>query len=217
MEEFKTWWHDFADNKLVLLIFAIVGLGVLLWIFASKTSFGKKAIRYLKEGCKKVSDESKKTKEVVEKKLGELDAYKTELDKKYIDFVNKAEEQVSAILIQYQYLKSDLYDVLNVIPNVKVQAKLKELIAKVDNREDEIVKMLDESYKGVEEKVKNTQFYAYETLSKENAELKGEINEIKQIVEELKKVPQTSNLTEEKGETDNGEETEVISANEEVL
>lgn len=217
MEQFKTWWNEFANNRLVLLIFAILGLGLLLWIFANKTSIGKKALNFLKDGFNKVSNESKETRKIVDDKIVEIDTYVKSLDTKYNDFVNKTEETVSAVLIQYQYLKSDLYDVLNVIPNAKVQAKLKELIAKVDERENEIVNVLEDSYKSVEEKVKNTQFYAYETLSKENAELKGEIIEIKQIVEELKKVPHEADLSEEKGEVVNDEERKDINTNEEVL
>lgn len=215
-ESFKAGWDAFTNNNLVLTLVGIIGSLSAVLVILSKTSIGRKALKWLNEQFDKVSKLAKETREEVRIIGSEVNKAKKEFEEFGKQLKEESEKKIAGVYIQYTNFKNDVYKVLEQIPNAKVQNAIADLKEKADTKEEEIKSLLGDQYTELSEKAKNKYEDAITELESKNAELQAKLDKVEQFIEKLSKVSENGDLTPKTEEFTYGEETNTDTAKEKI-
>ena len=210
MDAFQTWLTNFTNNPTVISVVSVLSIigGVL--VVLSRTSIGKKALKFL---TKKVDEGNLKIeviKETVKESKKEYEQFKKESTESYNEFKSETSNKVVAIQSQFELFESDLCKILELIPNAKVQEQLKIWESTYSDKKEEIEKLIGDSYSAVQEKINEEVTKRTEESKQEIANLKSEIAILKELVEKTINAPQTGDLTPTTEDVDNGQTEETV-------
>ena len=188
-EDFKAGFTEFTNNPTVIAVATILTTIFGVFVIFSRTSIGKRVLKGLIAKFETLKEENAKFKKEVEKAKTEIEEEKQRLIKEISLFEEDLTKKVTAIYSKYEIFESDLFAVLEEIPNAKVQAKLKELRESKDAKEEEIRLMLGDTYSYVQEKINNGVLAKTKELEEKSkneiATLKGEVNKLKEDIKNL--------------------------------
>ena len=213
-EQFTTWLNDFSNNPVVISLITIFTLlGAVLAVF-SKTSVGRKTLNWLKEKVTEIHNEVAGNTALIRKYKDDTDSTILEFTNKADQFLNNLNTKVATIYSKFEFLESGLIDILKDVPNAKVQAKLDSYIESKEKFELEVKEALGDTYSFIQKKinaeVENRVIEIQEKANNEIAGLKGEIDELKQIIAQITNVAETAQESEK---TEDGEREEEENTN----
>lgn len=177
-EEFSQWLTNITNNPTFITIASILSSvsGILLII--SRTSFGKRAIKKLTELARKTEESFNTHKEIVAEKITEIENKVIEAKSDLEDATKELDRRFRVYFNQFSFYEEQMFSILELIPNAKVQEKLKELKNEWQNKKKEIEEFLCISYEEFENKAKEFE----EEKNKQIAELQRQLDEIKELV-----------------------------------
>lgn len=184
-EQFTQWLTNVTNNPAFIAVASVVSSisGVLLIV--SRTSLGKKALKKMFnlttkiEGDfdshkKVVEDKLKESEELINKKLSEL----AEVKDSVIEASKELDKQVKIYFNQFNFYEEQMFAILELIPNAKVQEKVSEFKAEWEDKKKEIEEFLCISYEEFEAKAQEFE----DEKNKQIAELQKQLDEIKELV-----------------------------------
>ena len=172
---------EFFNQPITIIIGSILVVGVLALVVLSKTSFGKKNIKELKDNAKKVNEKC----EVVKKIAIET---QEETSKVVNEIKEIAEEKVNYCISQFQYFKNGVIEIIKEIPNKKVQDKLNELCEDFEEHEKELNEYFHDNYENYKNKLNDLE----EQKNNELANLRNKIDKLEELVNKLTKVEESA-------------------------
>ncbi len=162
-------------------------------LFLSKTSFGKKAIAKLTELTNGVSRDVASVKGDVKNALDTVQTMKNEI----VEFKKEVVSDVKVYFNQLEFFEQGMYKIVSQIPNAKVQEQLKVFYSEWNEKKKAIQEFVGGSFNQLDEQLKELE----EKKNSEIANLRSEIDKLKDLVELSLKVKET---------TENGERKETI-------
>lgn len=209
-ESFKAGWDAFTNNNWVLTITGILGGLSAILVILNKTSIGRKALSLLNSGFDKVKTKVEESSTKVKEFETQIKTFTEQTAKECETFKKECENKVSAIYIEYETFKGQVFKVLEQIPNAKVQAQVQLLKQETTETEEEIKVLLGETYGEIQKTVN-------ESAKNEIASLKNEIAQLKELLTKTEKVAEIAQNSEETENYTDGEETKDSKATEENL
>ena len=194
----QEWLDNITHNPAFLAVSSILTAIIGALILFSKTSFGKKALQKMVDLCKSIQNEFKSTKETVDDAVDLMQNTKKEME----DLKEQVFEEVKVYFDYISCFEKGFHDVVSQIPNAKVQAALLEFESTWKEKKKKIEEHIGASYDQFDEKLKEIE----EEKNKEIGDLKHEIEELKQLIENSIKVVE-SGENEQRNETINEETT----------
>lgn len=193
--------QEFFNQDIVVIISSILtALGSVL-IILSKTSIGTKAIAWFKTQIGNIEKTSKETHE----KVKEIQT----LANTTIERLNAEYEAKTRILVSYyELLEKTFVEMVELIPNAKVQNKLVEFKANFDEQKKQIVEVIDLTYdetmKIIDDKVNEAQV----VISEKEQVLNDAINKANELIAKLEYKVEEEENGEEREETINTDREE---------
>lgn len=134
---------EFFNQPVVVIVTSIASTVVGAIAIISKTSFGKRAIRWMKEQIKEIHEKVDLSHQTVEdvKELAydKIDSLKAEYECK-----------LKVLVSQYDFFVDGVFSVLELYPNIKIKEAVANLRAEYDVRREEIEKVVGWAYNDVE-------------------------------------------------------------------
>lgn len=131
-EHFTTWLDQVTSNPLVITITGILTVVGSIFIFLSKTSFGKKAIANLtglyRIGEQKATQTLKKVEEVETLAKEKIKALESQYEQKANELKAEYEQKAATLVSIINYYEESVFSILEKIPNAKVQSELEFLL-----------------------------------------------------------------------------------------
>ena len=200
-ESLTEWLSQFFDKKIVLIIVGITYLlGAALIIF-SKTSLGKKAIKVLTDISRETREKAQETNEKV--KSVELLA-----NEKIESLKGEYEKKVSALISIIDFYEVSVFQILEQIPNVKVQAKIREFKDSYEAKKEEINKWVTVTYLEYKESIEEQVAIIQAEKEEQIANLRSEIESLKELINSLLNSKETALNEEEREESENTDSIE---------
>lgn len=211
------WWEVVKDNisafmnqPFVLVLEGVIPLILTAVVLFAKTSVGRRVLNFLKE----IVYSLKKT---VENALLEAKAYFEKTDQRVIDLENGYKEKLESLQKEYEtkiaiavsfvnFYEDSFFAIAALIPNAKVQEKVKELKEQCEQKKEEIKKVVGVIYEDFDATVKKTEEEVREEYEDKIAFLEGQIKLLQIGLEEVKG-GSTDVQREETENTDRGSET----------
>lgn len=189
-EQIKTTIDSFTDKPLVIAITTVLVSAAFAFILFSKTSLGKKAIRKLTElyalGKEKADKTLQKVEEVEILAKEKIEALEAEYEQKAENLKSEYEQKAIVVISLLNYYEQTLFNILEKIPNAKVQAELAVFKANYQDKKAAITETVGEIYEDFNLAVERTK----EEVSKEYQEkvdfLADEIKKLNLYISELK-------------------------------
>ena len=133
MEQFKLAFDNFINSPVGSIVVGVLGTLIIFLVVFSKTSLGKKLFNRSLSEIAKINEIARLSNEKVENIQNLAEIKINELASEY--------EQKSAIIISYyNELEKGIYEILEKLPNAKVQNALKDFKEKFNEKKEEIAK-----------------------------------------------------------------------------
>ena len=173
---------EFFNQPVVVIVTSIASTVVGAIAIISKTSFGKRAIRRMKEQIKEIREKVDLSHQTVEdvKELAydKIDSLKAEYECK-----------LKVLVSQYDFFVDGVFSVLELYPNIKIKEAVSKLRAEYEVRREEIKKVVGWAYNDVEE-----------YINEKRSELDEYIVRAKALIDELTAAAVEENSHEEREE-----------------
>ena len=183
--------NQFFDKPIVVTLSGILTVVGAIFVFLSKTSIGKKAIKNLTSlytlGVERADVTLKKVEEVQTLATNEIKALKDEYERKANELKQEYEQKASTLVSICNFYVESTFSALEKIPNLKVQEEVKTLREEYANKKEEIsnvIGVIYQDYTSFKEKTINSIKKEYEEkiqfLEDKYKELALFINELKE-------------------------------------
>lgn len=191
-ENLTEWLSQFFDKEVVVIIVSITYALAAILIIISKTSFGKKAIADLtalfNKGVKIAKESNEKVIDVEKLAKEKIEALKADY-----------EQKTTALVSIVNFYEESLFQIIEKIPNKKVQDELLVLKESYGEKKKEINQWVTLTYQDAQEEIQTLVKKVEEEKDIKIARLTGEIEELKELV---------NSFINSKEEGQNGEKTE---------
>ena len=177
-EEFTQWLTNVTNNPTFIALMSILTTVGSILVIISKTSFGKKAILKLTQLAEVSRTEITKIQETVNEEKEKLEKRADELTEAYSNFTAHLDTQFKVFFNQFDFYETQMYEILKLVPNAKVQEKLEEFYSGWQDKKKEIEEFIGLSYSQIEEKLSEK--------DEKIAELENKMNDLLSMFEELK-------------------------------
>ena len=137
-EQFTEFMNGLTNNPIFISMTSILSVLGSVLVILSKTSLGKKAIRKLTEMSNKTKDEVETVKISVDNAKKELDAKALEIEELNETFQNKLQVEMKTFYSQFDFYETQMYEILKLIPNAKVQEQLNKFYGEWQEKKVEI-------------------------------------------------------------------------------
>lgn len=202
-----------TNHPVFIAITTVLSILLSALIVLSKTSWGKKAINDVKAKFNASQKFNEETRLAVRENLKTIEDFKDEQLEVYDGFRLHINEEVKIIYSKYEIFENDLLEILSLIPNAKVQAKITNIRNQIEKRDEEIRKVVGGSYNEIQSYIEQE---AEKIANEKIATLSEEIESLKQLFKNNIKVPEIADLSEET-EEDVDEQTNEDSNREEEV
>lgn len=153
------WLTDLTNNPTFIAIVTVLTSAGSVLLALSKTSFGKKAIKYLTEKADSTAQKVDAEINILEDKVRLLDEQKTA-------FINELDTKFKVYFEQFSFYESQMIEILECIPNVKVQEKVVALKEEWANKKKEIEVLIGLGSEEIENKMKELELQVQELMEK---------------------------------------------------
>ena len=189
------WWNQVVENvriffnqPVTIIVSSVLTILAGAMKILSATSWGKKSVRYLK-------GQMEKTVKVVDDYITKMDGYTTQLENKVKELETEYHDKVVAVYSQYEILEKGVIDSLKTIPNLKVKKAVEEFETKYEETKVEIGLYVQNTYNDFENAVEVIR----NEKNNEIEHLRNEIDKVKELIEQMPKVEETSEEVHENG------------------
>lgn len=176
-EGFTNWLTDISHNPVFISVVSILCTIAGGLVIIGRTSVGRKAINKLTELGRNTQNKVSEIKNFVNSKEKELDEKVSEFKVATENFVNTMDEKFKVFTNMFSFYETEMIELIKLIPNAKVQAKVKEIEEGWTEKKKEIEKYVGITYDEVNEK--------FADLEKQIEELKNGRNDNPSESEEI--------------------------------
>lgn len=208
-QDFREGLTNFTNNPVVISIISVLSILFAVLVVLSRTSIGRKFLKLFKEKLAEHKEEIDAVVKVAKEAKEDVEKFKDEAKEEIQEFKDNTSNKVVAIQSQFELFESDLFKILELIPNDKVKAQLELWKKNYSSQKEEIANLIGDSYSAVQEKINQEVKIRTEQSQQEIAALKGEIAQLKELVIQCTKVAETAKES-EKNEDGEQREEEII-------
>lgn len=141
---------QFFDKPITISLSLVLSIAYFVFLFFSKTSLGKKAIKKLTNlynlGEQRAKETLEKVKEVELLAKNEIASLKADYEQKANDLKANYDQKSAALASIFNYYVESLFTTLEKIPNIKVQEEVKALREGYEVKKEEIINLVGAIY-----------------------------------------------------------------------
>jgi len=213
-DQITSWLSELTDKPIFITLAGILTVVGAVFVFLSKTSFGKKAIAKLTKlyylGDKIATETLKKVQDVETLAKERIDELEGCFEQKVTKLKNEYEQKVAALISIANFYEETLFITLEKIPNAKVQEQVAILKEEYQNKKKEIEEIVGVIYQDYTLALKNKEEEIRREYDEKVNYLENQIAQITLYLNEIKK-EEPSDGEGEEGENPNPTEEEIQS------
>ena len=177
-----------VNSPLFTAIASIAGTVGGIFVIFKNTSFGKKAIAKMQESTNQAHEEVKQALVLVDKTIDSVKEAKQNIQEEVAKHTKEIENKVVAVYSSFQLEQENLFKILEVIPNTKVQELVKEWKEKVIAHEGDLEELLGDTYSLIKKQLEEQANEKIRLLEQKVEELQNSINKAKELIPEQEEV-----------------------------
>lgn len=156
-EMFTEWLTNVTNNPAFISIASVLSVLGSVLLVISKTSFGRKAIKQLSLISEASRAHISEVENRIKEKSEEIDAKIAEFNEDAVSFKEEMEERYKVFFNQFDFYETQIFEILELIPNEKVKAKLATMKEEWLKKKSEIQEFIGISYSEFESKMDELQ------------------------------------------------------------
>lgn len=152
-EGFCQWLTDISHNPVFISVVTVLSALASVLVVIAKTSVGRKALNELRRLGRDTGSQFIKVKKEVSDKLAEIDEKIKIEQHELAEFKSDLEKKTTIVYNQMAFVEETMFELLELIPNIKVKAKIEKLKIEWQSQKDKIAEVMGVSYSEIESKM----------------------------------------------------------------